>query len=417
MNISDILLTQKRELEKRCQENYVPRNIEYQRRDNDLINVITGPRRSGKSFLAMHMIKKTGQYGYINFDDERLTELSDYDQLLAALDNVYNKPKHLLLDEIQNLPKWELFLNRLQRRGLRMIVTGSNAHLLSSELATHLTGRHLSTVLFPFSFAEYVSAIGEELTDLEKTEKLNLYAIQGGLPETFLKDVPVNDYLSTLMDSILYKDIAKRFRIRSLAGIEDLARYLLANIASEYSFNTLTKVTKCRSVHTVEKYLGYLERAFLFFSLPRFSWKMSEQINANRKIYCIDNGFISAKGFQFSANSGKIMENLVAVKLKKMVLEGKLELSFWKNARHEEVDFIIKKGTKVTELIQVCFDASRPETRNREMRALINASRELKCRKLMVLTNDLEIEEDLEWFGKKGKVRFYPLWKWLMEQG
>jgi len=132
-------------------------------------------RRAGKSFFAMHAVEGLGRFGYLNFDDERLCELKDYDGLIAVVDSLYGKPKHLLLDEVQNLPKRELLVNRLQRQGFRLTITGSNAHLLSSELATHLTGRHVQIVLFPFSFAEYLHSLGQEPTEPERTEALRLY--------------------------------------------------------------------------------------------------------------------------------------------------------------------------------------------------------------------------------------------------
>ena len=204
--------------------------------------------------------------------------------VVETVNTIYDNPRHLLLDEIQNLPRWELFVNRLQRQGLRLILTGSNAHLLSSELATHLTGRHLPIILFPFSFAEASRAHPGARTEPEVAEAFRRYSEAGGYPEPLLRDMDRAYYLRTLWDSVLYKDIVRRRRIRSAAGLDDLAGYLLANVAREYSLNRLTTVTRCRSVHTVAKYIGHLEEAFLFFSLPRFSYKVREQAAANRKI-------------------------------------------------------------------------------------------------------------------------------------
>lgn len=178
------------------------------------------------------------------------------DQLVASVNEVYGRPQHLLLDEIQNLPKWELFVNRLQRQGFRLILTGSNAHLLSSELSTHLTGRHLPIMLFPFSFRESLRARDGHLTEPEISEALQAYVRQGGYPEPLLRDMDRGFYLNTLWDSILYKDIVRRRRIRSVAGIEDLASYLLANVSREYSLNRLVSVTQCKSVHTTVRGAG-----------------------------------------------------------------------------------------------------------------------------------------------------------------
>ena len=160
----DILLMQKRELEKSLSEPYVQRQYKKTGLDNDLIKVVLGPRRAGKSFFSMRLAQSWGPFGYVNFDDERLVGIENYDQIITAVNSIYEHPKVLLLDEIQNLPKWELFVNRLQRQGLRLIVTGSNAHLLSSELATHLTGRHIPIILFPFSYDEYLRWHNKEMT-------------------------------------------------------------------------------------------------------------------------------------------------------------------------------------------------------------------------------------------------------------
>ncbi len=411
----DALLIQKREIEQRLDERYVERDISPARLSRDLINVITGPRRAGKSFFAMHAVRDLGPFGYVNFDDERLADLEDYDALVAAVDSLYDQPKHLLLDEVQNLPKWELFVNRLQRQGYRLTITGSNAHLLSSELATHLTGRHLPIVLFPFSFTEYLRSMEQELTQTEKAEVLRQYAETGGYPEPLLKEINRREYLTTLLRSILYKDIVVRHRIRSPQGLEDLATYLMANVAQEYSRTRLAKGAGFRSVHTGEKYLRHLEEAFLFFFVPRFSFKVREQRRANRKAYCTDNGLVTATSFRLSADRGKLYENLAAITLRRLQMQGELEFYFWKGQQHEEVDFVVKQGPRVTQLLQVCADVEHARTRDREVRALLKASEALECKELLVLTETTEREEEASWFGQRGRIRFVPLWKWLAE--
>jgi len=411
--LRDVLLLQKRELANRLRERYVERDVSESKLTNDLIKVIIGPRRAGKSFFAMQQISRFGRFGYVNFDDERLAKIDDYDELVTVLESLYENPKHLLLDEVQNLPDWELFANRLQRQGYDLTITGSNAHLLSSELATHLTGRHVQIVLFTFSFTEYLRAVGEELTAIEMMEALRRYSEDGGYPEPMLKNLDRRDYLSTLLRSTLYKDIVVRHRIRSPQGLEDLATYLMSNIAQEYSLNRLRKLTHFKSVHTVDKYLRHLEEALLFFSVRRFSYKLRNQVSTNRKIYCTDNGLVSSTSFRFSPDLGKFYENLVAVDLRKTQLEGGLEFYFWKSPQQEEVDFVIKRGLKITELIQVCVDTQDPKTRDREIRALLKASKALNCDNLLILTENVERDEDARWHDLRGKIRFVPLWKWF----
>ncbi len=189
--------------------------------------------------------------------------------------------------------------------------------LLSKELASHLTGRHIAISVFPFSFLEFLKLSDIELTSSEIKSKLIEYVEHGGYPEPLVKKIDSKDYLSTLLDSILYKDIVKRYNIRFPAAIEDLAGYLISNIAKEFSYNTLTKVTRCKSVKTVEKYINYLEETFIFFKVNRFSYKLKEQMSSNKKIYCIDNGLIYSKAFRFSMDMGRLYENIVAIALKK----------------------------------------------------------------------------------------------------
>src|SRR3989338_8255604 len=309
------------------------------------------------------------------------------------MNTVYDNPTYVLFDEIQNLPKWELFVNRLQRRGINLILTGSNSNLLSRELATHLTGRHLLISIFPFSFKEYLSRNKAALTSHQTQEQLEAFLITGGYPEPLIKNIDYRDYLSTLFNSIIYKDIIKRYKIRFPQGVENIAYYLLSNIANEYSYTNLSKMTQIKSVHTLQKYLSYLEEAFIFFSVKRFSNKLKEQITFNQKIYCIDNGFINAKAFKITPDRGKLYENIVAQELKKKEMDNKLRFFYWKNSQQEEVDFVIQEDMKVKQLIQVCYNLNNIDTKSREVRVLLKAGKELKCDNLLVINQEYTGEE------------------------
>ena len=414
--IRDILLLQKRELEKRRRENYVERAVSIKGMDSSIIKVVIGPRRSGKSFFSIRMLDRLGRFGYVNFDDEKLVDLENYNEIVDVINSLYGNPKYLLFDEIQNLRNWELFVNRLQRQNYNLIITGSNSNLLSRELASHLTGRHICISLLPFSFREFLNFEKKELTESEIREKLHVYIKYGGYPEPLVKDMDYKDYLSTLFNSIIYKDIIKRFKIRSAAAIEDMAVYLISNAAKEFSYNTLAKVTKCKSVRTVEKYLGYLEETFIFFRLNSFSYKIKNQLASNKKIYCIDNGFIYAKAFKFMPEMGNLYENAVAIELKRREMNNGISIYYWKNPQQEEVDFVVKQGLKVKQLIQVCYSIDNIKTKEREVRALLKAGKELKCKNLTIITHDHEAEKDIEWFGIKGRIKFIPLWKWMLAE-
>lgn len=409
--IRDRLLLQQRELKQKQGERYLPREVALP--PSPLITVILGPRRAGKSTFAIHSI--TESFAYSNFDDEALIETKDYDEILAILEELYQKPAVYLFDEIQNLPKWELFVNRLHRQGKKMIITGSNAHLLSRELGTHLTGRHRQLVIFPFSFPETLGREKEKPTAAEIAAKFDTYVVRGGYPEPLLQEMDHREYLATLFTAIIYKDIVKRFRIRNPQAIEDMGTYLLSNITKEFSFRTIARLTKCKSVHTVERYLYYLEEAFLFFQIKPFSFKVKEQV-INKKLYCIDNGFIAAKAFQISPDMGRLYENCVAIHLKKQELRGYGKVFFWKGPQQKEVDFVVKEGTEVATLIQVCYAWNDQKMKDREIRALLKASQDLHCKNLLILTREREGEEMAEWFGIKRKIRFIPLWKWLCER-
>jgi hypothetical protein len=414
MKIKDVILQQKGELNLRIQEPYIPRNAEIKNPQSKLIKIVIGPRRAGKSFFITRFLMERGIFGYVNFDDEQLTDPEKIPDILTAIDDIYQGTKILLLDEIQNITGWELLANRLARQGYELYITGSNAHLLSKELATHLTGRHTVTTIFPFSFEEFIRLKKGEFTESEYRNYLEEYSLKGGFPEPLMVPLDRKDYLTRLFDAVIYKDIIRRYKIRSPHGLGDLAQYLCSTISSEYSVHGLTKVSACQSDRTVRKYLDYLEEAFLFFSVPRFSYKVRVQVSSNKKIYCIDNGFITAKGFSFSKNLGSLLENIIAIALREHELSGIINLFYWKNAEQEEVDFVIQQAGLVTALIQVCNDISDEKTRSREVRTLLKASRDLSCQNLIVLSIHEERESKKEWFGMQGVIRFIPVWKWLL---
>jgi predicted AAA+ superfamily ATPase len=415
--LRDAILAQKVELAQIIQETYVERDIAPFSLEHNLIKVVMGPRRAGKSFFCLHTLSSQEKFGYANFDNETLVNIENYDDLIAEIKRIYLDPQILFFDEIQNLPKWELFVNRLQRQGYNIVVTGSNSTLLSSEFATHLTGRYIPTTVLTFSFNEYLKAKKADLnllTTQEQETRLIEYLQSGGYPETVTKKLDATQYLSVLFASIIYKDIIKRHNIRKGPDIERLAIYILSNIGSEISYLSLAQVVGIKSSITVQKYVNFLEEAYIVFTVNRFSYK-TKQVGQNKKMYVYDNGLIKAKAFNASPNYGKLFENSVALKLKKKALEKKIEFFYWRNQQNEEVDFIIKKGTKIVELIQAGYLLEKPKTREREIRALLKAGKELNCNKLTILTLREEGQESHEWFGIKSTINYTPLSKWLLD--
>lgn len=419
--IKDTILQHKQEKEELLSKSYLLRDkLKPAKKllSTDLIKIITGPRRAGKSVFSLLLLKDEN-FAYLNFDDEQLLSIKNYDEILKGISEVYPKSKFILFDEIQNLKNWEVFVNKLHRRGYNLVLTGSNAKLLSQELATALTGRHLLTEVFPFSFKEYLE--GKGLTPKSKDisipeargeilSYLADYMKNGGFPEVTMKGLDARTYLETLFDAILFKDIVKRYRIRYPQRVYDLALYLIANFCSEFSFSKLKNTLNYPSTKTVQNYFGYLEEAYLFFSLNRFSYKMRAQLKAPKKKYIIDNGFILAKAFQFSQNAGRLKENLVLVEILRRGYKLNTDIFYYKTKNNREVDFVLRKGLSIKQLIQSCLSIDNSETKKRELTALVEAGNELGCDDLLVINWDYEAEERF-----KGKVvKFIPFWKWLL---
>jgi len=416
-----------------------------------IIKVITGARRAGKSTFAMQLLRGAeGGYAYVNFDDERLVGLKagELDKLVEAVLQVYGGTRHLILDEVQNLERWEMFVNRLQRQGFMLTVTGSNARLLSSELATHLTGRHVAIEIFPFSFREFLSLMksrgqdrlqanmqppmgmkaGGTFSTSERAEtmaRLREYLETGGFPEAARfgkKDKGMaRTYLQSLCSTIIGKDVVERHRVKYLKTVREIADFLISSYSSMVSFNSIMKSFGLQSLHTAKNYAAYIEESYLIFFVSKHSRRQREGYNAPKKAYCIDVGMVNAMAFRTSENIGKLMENAVAVELMRRMAgaDGKgadaaMEVYYWRDYRQREVDFVIKKGAEVEELLQVTYASERGEVARREVAALLAAADELRCRKLSVVTWDYEGAEMAE--GGR-EVRFVPLWRWLLERG
>lgn len=380
------------------------------------ILAILGVRRCGKSIFS-YMLSKRHNFGYINFDDERLSGIKtgDLNRILEAFYELYGDIEHIVLDEIQNVEKWELFANRM-RRTKKVVITGSNSQLLSGELATHLTGRYIDCRLYPFSFREYLMfkqyKPPEVLTTKERAQLkkfLDQYLKLGGLPEVYTIGKGI---LPRIYEDILTKDIVLRYGIRKREELRNLARYLVTNFSNEISYSKLSRILDIRHVSTVSNWISYLEQAFLIIKLERFDFKLKKQFVAPKKIYCIDNGIASSVGFGLSENTGRILENTVAVDLlRKVAMEPTLEVYYWKDHRQNEVDFVVKKGPRVEQLIQVTYANEKREINERETRSMIKASKELGCRNLFVITWDHDYEEVID----KKTVKYVPIWKWLLD--
>lgn len=383
--------------------------------DAPLVKVIMGPRRSGKTVLSLQAQEShENSYYYINFDDEILGAIKpeNFNQLLELTIELFGQKKYLILDEIQNIDKWELFVNRLLRANYNIILTGSNSKLLSKELSSTLTGRSLTLELFPFSFGEYLKSRALPLqaeTTLQigqMRNHLNEYMEMGGFPEVLLrlKDKELQKrYLRDLFEATINRDVVHRHRIRYVQELIECANVILSNFSRRSSFRKLANEIRI-SEHTLKKYTGYLEDAYLILSVKKFSFKPLEIEKSIRKYYAIDTGYIHVKGLSSSADFGLLMENLVAVELKRRGYE----FYYYLLRERIEIDFVIKENRKISEVIQVTYDAN--GIREREVPMGLETARVLYAEQLTVITWYHEAEEIIDDI----KVHFIPLWKWLL---
>jgi len=377
--------------------------------------VITGVRRSGKSTL-LHIIKnqlklKEREYLYINFNDERLTNFSieDFQKILDFLnERGYKKNCYLFLDEIQEATGWEKWIDRIKEKH-PIFITGSNSKLLSKEIATILTGRSINISLYPFSFREFLNAkkikIKDWRLDLKIQSQLRKefseFMSSGGIPKIIIdKD---RRLLQENYENILYRDIIKRFNQNLEKSIKEISIYLLSNVSNELSIRSLSKIIQVKNLSTLKSILDAFEKAFVFFFINKFDFSIKKQIQNPRKIYCIDNGFITEASFRFSEDRGRILENLVFIELKRK------EGDIYYFSKKKECDFLIRKGTKIEKAVQVCFELTK-ENREREIAGLDEAMDKFKLKEGLILTNDQEEEEKIN--GKK--IKIIPVWKWLL---
>ena len=365
--------------------------------DNPMIKLITGPRRVGKSTYALLMLQGKS-FAYLNFDDNLLLSAWDEELVMRTLDEVYPNYEFLLLDEVQNLKDWDVWVSKLYRRGKNLVITGSNAKMLSGEMATVLTGRYLQVEMLPFSLTETIEWKGANINSISNAKQAEAVAIaddylrNGGYPETIDMRSITRNYLSTLFDSIIWKDVAKRHNIRNITDLNNIALYLLSSFCNPLSANDIAKELSMTSVTTTRKFMDYLHEPYLFYYLPRFNNKLKLMKKAASKVYVIDNGFVAAKAFSLSENLGRLLENEVFVELLRQGYQVETSLFYYRSRNNREVDFVTRQGTHINQLIQVCYDMTSPKTEKREVSSLIECAGELKCNNLLIITNNEERE-------------------------
>ena len=416
--IEKVLLEQQDELEG------LEGEVLIHRPEEDLINlnsklaqVVIGVRRSGKSTLCFNALRKAGvHYAYANFDDERLEELEtkDLDNVLQTLYKIYGKFDYLFLDEIQNIDGWPLFVNRLLRQRIHIIITGSNAKLLSTELATHLTGRHHKIELFPFSFKDWCSIKEVDYTRLTTKNKGLLskaydeYFRQGGFPELISGEENPKEYISTLIDNIISQDIKKRYKIRNIDALKRLAHHILNETPTLIVKETLQNIIGIKSERTLGNYLMYLNQTYLISTISKYSSRSRERAR-NEKSYAIDVAFMDKRENAFSGeNLGWRLETVVYLELLRRKAGTENDIYYYQG-RSAEADFVVCDGNKTLAVYQVSYDISNEKTRKREIKGCIAGAKATKCDNIFLITDHESevIEED------GYSIQVVPIWEWL----
>ena len=373
--------------------------------ETKMAQVVIGVRRSGKSTLCHKVLMERGiRYGYVNLDDDRLADMKteDLNTVLSCVYQLYGTDiPYLVLDEIQDVDGWYLFVNRLLRTDLHIFVTGSNAKLLSGELATHLTGRYNEIHLFPFSFSEYcqyhhIDTQGiTTKAEAERKRAFMDYIHDGGFPEMQgLRNKRA--YVQSLIEAILRKDIQKRFKIRNIEALRKLAHHLINNACQEINYDEMSELLGIAD-KTAKKYIDYLGQAFLIQLLTRHSFKSKERVR-NQKVYIVDAGLQGNRDNVLAQeNLGWRLENVVYIELLRRSAQNFLDIYYHKpTPRAKEIDFVVCDQSKAVELIQVAYEIDSVKAYDRETSSLIKASAALSCNRLTLIaftqTRDVEIE-------------------------
>jgi len=381
--------------------------------DDNRVLIITGIRRCGKSTLLKQVMDTRTTCCYINFEDERLLAFraEEFEDLNEVLIEVYGAADIYFFDEVQNIERFETFVRRLQDNGKKVVITGSNASMLSREFGTRLTGRYKLFEVYPFSFIEYlrfkqISVWRDSMYIPE--EKVGLitafatYRENGGMPEYLINGD--EGYIKTLYDNIIYRDIIARYSIRRQRLVRELVGILASAISLPFTYNSLKKSLGLKNAITVKEYITYLSGAYLFFELLRFDYSVKKQLNSPRKCYIIDTAFSLLGGFSLSPNKGRLLENIVFIELRR---RGKEVYYYSKN---RECDFITKDGRRISGAIQVCHELN-DENMDRETEGLLEAMADLNVKEGIILTSD---QEELMRSGET-TIIIKPVWKWLLE--
>ncbi|HJH30020.1 MAG TPA: ATP-binding protein [Methanosarcinaceae archaeon] len=379
------------------------------------IIVLTGIRRCGKSTLLRQIIDdvyNNDDFYYINFEDERLFNFNakDFNQIYEALIELFGDKKTFFIDEIQNVSNFENFVRRFYDNGYKFYITGSNAKLLSKEIGTKLTGRHLDIIVKPFSFKEFMTFKGMQFDKnmIYKTESraeikslFQEYLFGGSMPEyAMYKD---KELLMQIYEDVIIKDIVVRYNIENIIRLKELYQYTITNFSNKFSFNSLKKIIDFGSVNTIKLHLGYLCETHLAKMITKFDYSIKKQLINEKKIYVIDNGFISAISTRITKDKGWLLENIVFNRLTD-------DFEIFYHSGKSECDFILVERNKIKTAMQVTWELDETN-RDREINGLVEAMQTYDLKSGLLLTYDQEEEIIIN----LKKIHIQPIWKWLLE--
>ena len=397
-------------------ENTIPRFIADEWLDTSEVLIISGIRRCGKSVLMQQIRGKLPEKDFFfNFDDDRLVnfKIEDFQTLQECFYELFGKQRTYYFDEIQNIRGWETFVRRLYNEGCKVIITGSNAKMLSRELGTHLTGRYISVEMYPFSFREFLMLNNHSYSERDfyttagRATLLSLfrqYLSQGGFPR-FLVSHSV-DYLKSLYQGIIYRDVLTRNAISNEKEMQEMIFYLASNATKRITYSSLGKIIGVKHPETVKKYLDYVEQTYLIHQLLKYDPSLKIQLSNPKKIYFIDNAIVNRIGFNATANIGVQLENLVFIELRRRGCQ------LFYHSDNKECDFIVRNGTHITQVYQVTVSLSlSPQTREREIAGLMEAMISYQLNEGYIIT--MEEKEELNLQGHD--IHIIPAWEWMLK--
>ena len=399
--------------------------------DMDFIITVTGPRRAGKTYFCFQLMDELLKKGvgrdnilYINFEDEKLlgADAGDLERLLDAFFELFpidkNQKVYLFLDEIQTVKNWDAWVRRVYdtRKDVQMVITGSSSKMLSGEVSARLRGRVYNKEIYPLSFSEFLSwknvpydpktvSYGKDATTVKK--HYAEYLVNGGYPAVTAQNVPKDSVLQGYYESMIFRDVVERHNVKEVKKLKVLAALIFESTAKEMSYNGLAKRLKSAgfdvSKNTIIDYMSYFEDAYLFFQNLKYEYSLTKQLGSIKKVYCIDNGLLNAVSFKFSEDTGKLMENLSYIELKR---RGK---RIYYHKKKNECDFIVQEKNRIAAAIQVTKELNE-DNAQREESGLLEAMETYGLKEGLILTTD---QEETKTMGNK-KIRIMPIWKWLL---